>query len=137
MSGRVLTLATLVLVGTGCKKPAHPLVGEWKEVSSQPAVTTLRADGTYSMKHPGVVGQNGKRALEPFTVVGNWRTGTDTLILENEDGFETCAFAFDGDVLKMTKCKHVSVDKPGRKPGDLDFLDDYPPDKVTTYIRMR
>jgi hypothetical protein len=89
------------------------------------------------MNHPGVVDNKGNRAVEPFTVVGKWRTGTDTLILESPEGFDTCAFAFDGDFLKTTKCKHVSVDKPGEKPGEFDFLYENPADTVTTYIRMR
>jgi hypothetical protein len=137
MTVRAWVVVLAMVAGFGCKKTQHPLVGEWKEISSTPTVTTLRADGTYSMNHPGLIDDKGKRAMEPFIVVGNWRTGTDTLILESPDGFDTCAFAFDGDFLKTKKCKHVSVDKPGVKPGELDFLYDDLADKVTTYIRMR
>lgn len=93
-------LVVLMAGGNGCHQktpPVSPLVGEWKEVSDNPDLLTIRTDGTYSF-------------LGGWTERGSWRTGSNELILHDakRDAFETSMFLVEGDLLKLWDRKFIT-----------------------------
>lgn len=106
MTVRASIVLALVLAGVSCHKrvpsaPAPPLIGKWKEVSAESHVLTIRGDGTYEL-------------VGSVTDSGNWRTGSNELILHNteDDAFETSTFLVEGDLLKLWDRKLVMKEWP-------------------------